>query len=352
MTGTLTLNSTAVSGLIAQGLPPFSASVFLPFVGQPVSGTGIPDGTTVATANSSAFVGMAISGTPTITGISSTSLLSPGQTVSGFGIPTGSIIVSVDSLAQVTISANATSTSDSTFLALGIVLSQPATVAGAQTLTFGVEPITLAEAKAHAVVEFDDDDALIGVYITAARRYVETRLRSSLITQTWVLYLDGFPSGNASYYNRAVRQIWASAGPVAGSSAFGAGVIPSAAGVIDIPVPPLQQIISLNYRDFAGDLQTIAPSVFNVSQGTPARIQPVYSAFWPITPPTIDSVQVTFQAGYGPLGSNIPESAKLAIKFMVATWYQSRESISPGAMLKVPDTVDAILSVDDPGIYA
>jgi Phage gp6-like head-tail connector protein len=288
MTGALTLGSAVVSGLSAPTLPPFAVEVFQPFVGQPVRGTGIPTGTTV----------IAVTGNT------------------------------------------------------GVTLSQNATASGSQTLVFGVHPVTLDEVKAHAVVEFDDDDLLLYSYIHAATRYVETRLRSALITQTWVLLLDGFPSGNASYYNRAVRQIWASAGPVAGASAFGAGVIPSAAGVIDIPWPPLQQIVSLNYIDFSNQLQTIAPTVFNVSHGIPGRIQPVYSQFWPITPPTIDSVQVTFTAGYGPLEINVPESARLAIKFMVATWYQNRESIAPGQMLKVPDTVDAILSVDDPGIYA
>ena len=288
MSGFLTSGAATVINLFPVGALPFAAVNYLPFIGQPVAGTGIPAGT---------------------------------------------VVLSVQNSTAVTLSASAT-------------------VGGSQTLTFGVEPVTLAEAKQHCRIEYDDDDNLVGVLITAARRYCETRLRSALITQTWVLLMDGFPYGNASYYNRFVRRDWAANGPVAGAAAFGAGVIPSAAGVIDIPLPPLQKIVSLNYIDFNNDLQTIAPNVFNVSHGIPGRIQPLFSQFWPITPPTIDSVQVTFQCGYGPLESNVPSVVQTAMKYMIGSWYENRESISPGAMLQVPDTVDALLSVDDPGIYA
>lgn len=288
MTGTLINSSPLVGSLAAVGAPPFATVSYLPFVGQPVSGTGIPVGATVLAVTDPA----------------------------------------------------------------DIVLSQNATAAGSQTLTFGAEPVTLAEAVQHCRIEFIDDNNLVSGLITAARRYCETRLRSALITQTWVLYLDGFPAGNASYYNKAVRPIWAAQGAVAGANAFGAGVIPSAAGVIDIPLPPLQNVVAIKYLDFNNNLVTLPSSMYNVSRGVPGRIQPIYSQFWPINPPIIDSVQVTFQCGYGPLGLNIPPNVQTAMKYMIGTWYENRESITPGAMLPVPDTVDALLSIDDPGIYA
>jgi hypothetical protein len=288
MTGTLAVSSPNVGSLVTVGAPPFSIVNYLPFVGQPVAGTGIPAGTTVLAVTDPA----------------------------------------------------------------DIVLSQNATAGGSQVLTFGVEPVTLAEALQHCKIEFPDDDTLVSTLITAARRYCETRLRSALITQTWVLYLDGFPAGNASYYNKSVRPIWAAQGAIAGANAFGAGVIPSAAGVIDIPLPPLQNVVSIQYLDFNSVLQTLSSSVYNVSRGVPGRIQPLYSQFWPINPPIIDSVQVTFQCGYGPLESNVPANVQTAIKYMVGTWYEHRESITPGVVMPVPDTVDALLSIDDPGIYA
>jgi hypothetical protein len=295
MTGTLTSSSPNVGSLVASGAPPFATTSYLPFVGQPVSGTGIPVGTTV-------------------------------------------LIVT-----------NPTT----------VVLSQNATAGGSQVLTFGVEPVTLAEAMLHCRFEIPSTDpiyasetALISSLITAARKYCETRLRSSLITQTWILCLDGFPAGNASYYNKSVRPIWAAQGAIAGANAFGAGVIPSAAGVIDIPLPPLQKVFSINYLDFSNNLVTLSPSVYNVSTGVPGRIQPVYSQFWPINPPIIDSVQVTFQCGFGALESNVPATIQTAMKYMISTWYEERTTVGIGQYMRVPDTAESLLSVDEPGIYA
>mgnify|MGYP000365478232 CR=1 FL=1 len=57
-----------------------------------------------------------------------------------------------------------------------------------------VEPISLAEAKAHLRVDTSADDSLITSLIVAARKYFEERTRRSLITQSWKLTLDDFPT--------------------------------------------------------------------------------------------------------------------------------------------------------------
>jgi uncharacterized phiE125 gp8 family phage protein len=55
------------------------------------------------------------------------------------------------------------------------------------------EPITLLEAKQHLRVDVDDDDALIGSLITAARQAAETLTGRQLMTARWRLVLDAFP---------------------------------------------------------------------------------------------------------------------------------------------------------------
>ena len=57
-----------------------------------------------------------------------------------------------------------------------------------------VEPVSLAEAKAYLRVEHDDDDDTIAALIAGARVHVEAQTRRALITQTWRLSRDAWPS--------------------------------------------------------------------------------------------------------------------------------------------------------------
>ena len=214
-----------------------------------------------------------------------------------------------------------------------------------------IEPVTLAEAKQHARIEFADDDALVSLLITAARRYCETAIRAAFITQTWTLMLDSFPSAGG-YYNRAIREIWPSLGGLPSGLGFYPGLIPNSTGVIDIPLPPLQSVTSVNYYDFNGLLQTVPALTYNVSLGTPGRIQPAYSKVWPISRPTIDCVQITFVAGQGGAEGNVSPNVQTAIKMLVAAWYEQREAFAQGQFAPVPMCVDALLAPDEPGIYS
>lgn len=255
-----------------------------------------------------------------------------GQVVSGTGIAPGTTIAAVG--------------------AGTITLSLPATASGTGvSLTFGTEPVQLADAKAQARVEFDDDEVLIGALITAARKFAEARLRSALITQTWTLMLDSFPSAGG-YYNRAIREIWPSLGGMPSGLGFFPGMVPNSTGVIDLPLPPLQSITSVNYYDFSGTLQTVDPSYYNTSLQFSPRIQPQYSKVWPISRPTIDSVQITFVAGYGSQQTNIPVNVQQAMKLHIAHLYENREAVMAGQMVEVPMAVEALYSASDPGIYA
>lgn len=214
-----------------------------------------------------------------------------------------------------------------------------------------VEPLALADAKTHLRVDITDDDTLITALITAARRYCESALKQALITQSWTLYLDSFPSAGG-YYNRAVREIWPSLGGLPSGLGFYPGMVPNSTGVIDIPRPPLQAINAVQYFDFTGTLQTLDSSRYNVSLGTPARIQPQYSMVWPISRPTIDSVQIQFTSGYGPSPTNVPLTIVAAMKLLVGHWYENRSWVGEGSFAEVPRTVEALLAAEDHGCYA
>lgn len=221
-----------------------------------------------------------------------------------------------------------------------------------QTVAPAIEPLALSDAKQYLRVDITDDDNLITGLITSARRAVETRLRQALITQTWVLYLDSFPSAGG-YYNRAIREIWPSLGGLPSGLGFYPGLIPNSTGVIDIPRPPLQSITSVQYYDFSNTLQTVDPTLYNVSLGVISpRIQPQYSHVWPISRPTIDSVQITFVAGYGSAAANVPQPIITAMMMLVAHWYEHREVVTAEPFLSIPDVVDLLLATEDQGSYA
>jgi len=295
------------------------------------------DGVTPITQVTTA--GTVTSGSPVVTGIAATSAIVGALAVSGVGIPPYTYVQSIDSSTQCTLTQNASSS-------------------GSQSLTFTLEPVMLAEAKAQARDEVPAsdpaaamDNALIASFITAARRYAETALKSALLTQSWTLYLDSFPSAGG-YYNRAIREIWPSLGGLPSGLGFYPGLVPNSTGVIDIPVPPLQSITAVQFWNFAGVLTTVNSAAYNVSLGTPARIQPQYSTVWPISRPTIDSVQISFTSGYGNTADKIPDNVKTFIRMAVSHWYENRDLVTASGMAQVPFALDALLSPSDPGIYA
>ena len=67
----------------------------------------------------------------------------------------------------------------------------------ALTIDSAVEPVTLAEAKAHLRIETEvtDEDTFVGSLIKASRLFCEHKTRRVFIDQTWTLTFDaGFPS--------------------------------------------------------------------------------------------------------------------------------------------------------------
>lgn len=156
-----------------------------------------------------------------------------------------------------------------------------------RTSDAATEPVTLAEAKAHARVDVSDDDALITAMITAARHVAEQQLQRALITQTWKLTLDEFPSG-----------------------------------VLELPHPALQSVTSVKYYDADGVQQTLSNTLYRVDTSSePGRIEPVDS--WPATYSRIGAVEVIFVAGWANAAA-VPAAIKSWMLMRVASMYEHR----------------------------
>lgn len=157
-----------------------------------------------------------------------------------------------------------------------------------------VEPLTLDVVKAHLKLgELDVEDSLIqNIYIGSARRDAEHATQRALITQTWRLRLCRFPSGGPLY----------------------------------VPKPPLQSITSIAYVDGDGQTQTWDAAEYAVdTYSEPGRVYPAYGYSWPTSRGDPNSVIVTFVAGYGASGADVPEDIRNALLLIIGDRYAQRE---------------------------
>lgn len=182
------------------------------------------------------------------------------------------------------------------------------------------EPVSLPEAKLFLRQDGDADDTLIESFIRAARQHIDGRdgwLGRALVTQTWDLVLDAFPT----WYDSMV-------GPV-----------------ITVPLAPLVSVTSITYTDSNGTPTVLASTEYTVDTKThPGRIVPAYGKVWPSTRYSIpNAVTVRFVAGYG-AADDVPEGIRFAIKALVAHWYEQREAASPGGLVEVPMHVQNLLA--------
>ena len=201
------------------------------------------------------------------------------------------------------------------------------------------EPVSIDEAKIQCRVDNDNDDDYITSLIVAARLHAEKVTNRALLPQTWRVSFDRFPG----YQPWNLGSPFA---PVVGrqfSTEYVCGHY--AQPPLMLPKPPLIAVSSLEYFDINGALQTLDPSAYVVGQDSePACIFPIPFTWWPATiwgrP---DAVQVTYTAGY----QTVPENIKLAIKGLVAHWYENREAVvltnSTNAVTTIPTFVDALL---------
>lgn len=192
----------------------------------------------------------------------------------------------------------------------GVIGRMPRTPDTAPT----VEPITVREAADWARIDTTDDDATLTALITVARQYAEGVTGQVFINATWKNYWDQFPPGDALLLS------WS----------------------------PLSSVTSIQYVDDDGATQTLAADQYTADVVTdPPRIVEAYNVSWPSTRAVINAVTATFVAGYGAAASNVPDNYLLAIKMLVAHWYEIRGPvIVDGRIAEVPFAVMALLMQD------
>ncbi|SRR6266704_2187400 len=199
------------------------------------------------------------------------------------------------------------------------------------------EPLTVAEAKLFARIDVTDDDALVTDLIAGARRLCEERRSWAYITQTWDFFLDAFPT-----------TVGSNAFPVASDWPDVPNAFPGSWPYLPLYLPiflpraPVQSVVSVSYTKSDGTPIIVSASDYfvDVANTRKARIAPQIGKTWPtdfLRP--LNGVAIRFVAGYGTAATSIPEHMRLAMKQLVAFWYQNRDAIGT-----IPDEINDLLS--------
>jgi hypothetical protein len=192
------------------------------------------------------------------------------------------------------------------------------------------EPVTLAEAKAHARIDITDDDTQLTDYITAARELVERTTGRALITQTWRLTLDCWPGEKSDDWWDGVRD-----GPINYGEASS----------LEIRKAPFLEVTSVVTLDESDTPTTWAASNYYVDKRHGfGRLTKKIGTVWPvIVNRQIGAIRIDFTAGYGTLASDVPVALRQAIKDIVAHWYEHREAAADGSLQEPPLKTRAVL---------
>lgn len=163
----------------------------------------------------------------------------------------------------------------------------------------GIEPVTLAAAKAHLRVEITDDDNLIGALITAARVLVEIATRRVLITQRWRLTYDRWPPD----------------------------------GLVELRMTPIQSADAVMTYDAQGNAISLNPAAYQVDLASvPARLLLTVPIETVQPGRQLAGIEIDVTAGYGLSGLQVPQPLLLAMMMLVARWYETRDGTSVGTV--------------------
>lgn len=157
-----------------------------------------------------------------------------------------------------------------------------------RTVEPALEPITLAEAKAHMRLDHDAEDALVSALIRAAREEVERATGTALITQDWRLVRDAWPR----------------------------------TGVLSLTPHPVREILAVTVYGSEGEASAIDPGAWRLDpHARPARL---WLPERPAPGAVLNGIEVDFRAGYGEAGPDVPDMLKRAILLLVAHWFEFR----------------------------
>jgi uncharacterized phiE125 gp8 family phage protein len=184
------------------------------------------------------------------------------------------------------------------------------------TIPPSIEPVTVAEAKAHLRLDhIAGDSALdteIASIVRSAREALERDTRRALLTQTVQLALSEWPCEP-----------------------------------LKIPLPPLVSVTNITYRDRDGGTETVDPALYLAETLIePGEIVLKPHREWPGT--ELDAglpVVVTYQAGWT-AAANVPGALRAALLLRIEQLYRYRGAVTFGNSQAAAETKPLALGYD------
>ncbi|MCP4366335.1 MAG: hypothetical protein GY800_13710 [Planctomycetes bacterium] len=165
------------------------------------------------------------------------------------------------------------------------------------------EPLSLADAKEHLIIDDDLHNTLISSAITAAREYVEEYTGRALVSQTREMAFDSFPDE------------------------------------IDLSKMPVLSITSIKYYDTDDTEQTMDSGDY-VLDDYSLNHRVICPDGWPSTNGDTNNVKVRYIAGY----ETVPEPVVWAIKLLVGDAMENREETVIGVSVTPTKTAQMLLA--------
>ncbi|WP_420411280.1 head-tail connector protein [Roseibium sp.] len=171
------------------------------------------------------------------------------------------------------------------------------------------EPVTVEEMRAHLRLNGSDEDNSLAGFLKAARSHIEQSTRRALISQTWRLYLDGWPGGR----------------------------------IVRLPVCPVLSVDQITVYDTDGNASQLATDDWQLDRSVqPERVKIKLGAGLPVN--QLMAAEIDFTAGYGATAADIPEEFRQAVRLLAGHWFEHREAGSDLAVASLPQGLDRLLS--------